>query len=55
MIPVEVRAAAVTLGYWCLEEAKRMRGSLDPTSFKVVLFYELVVSVCEYFNKVLTC
>jgi hypothetical protein len=55
MIPAEVKAAAATLGTWCLEEAKRLRGALNPTNSKVVLFYELVGSVCDYFLKVLGC
>jgi len=55
MIPAEVRVAAATLGTWCLDEAARLRGALNPTNSKVVLLYELVGSVCEYFIKESKC
>jgi len=55
MIPAEVRVAAATLGTWCLEEAKRIRSVPGSGPDKVVLFYELVGSVCQYFLKGPTC
>jgi len=47
VIPPEVRAAAELLRDWCLEEGRKMRraGVLGP----VVMMFELVGSVCEYF------